>query len=115
MVAENSNQVPDHCSYTRTSPNRPNKFISMKSYATLIDPSQSVVKVVQVTDKILRETPRQWNLMQKKPFKSSSNKSCRRPSRPPSLSYSSTHENATSLMKICAMTISPRSSPAFQT
>ncbi|CAB3979233.1 Hypothetical predicted protein [Paramuricea clavata] len=66
LVAEDSNQVPDHCSYTRTSPNSPNKLISLKSYGSLIVPSQSVVKVVQVTNKILQEKLHQWHLMQTK-------------------------------------------------
>jgi hypothetical protein len=67
LVAEDRNTVPDHSSYTRASPNSSNYLISLKSYGTLIlhHPSPSVVKIVQVTDKILRERFHQWHLMKK--------------------------------------------------
>jgi hypothetical protein len=65
LVAEDRNTVPDHSSYTCASPNSSNYLISLKSYGTLIVPSPSVVKIVQVTDKILRERLHQWHLMKK--------------------------------------------------
>jgi hypothetical protein len=64
-MAEDQNILPDQSSYTRTSPNSSNYLISLKSYGTLIVPSPSVVKIVQVTDKILRERLHQWHLMKK--------------------------------------------------
>jgi hypothetical protein len=64
-VAEDQNILPDQSSYTRTSPNSSNYLNSLKSYGTLIVPSPSVVKIVQVTDKILRERLHQWHLMKK--------------------------------------------------
>jgi hypothetical protein len=62
LAAEDQNTVPDHSSYTRAYPNSSNYLISLKS---LIVPSPSVVKIVQVTDKILRERLHQWHLMKK--------------------------------------------------
>ena len=65
LVAEDRNTEPDHSSYTRTSPNSCNNLICLKSYGNLIFPSRSVVKIVQVTDKILRERLHQWYLLKK--------------------------------------------------
>lgn len=41
LVAEDQNTIPNHPSYTRTSPNSSNKLIFLKSYSTLIVPSPS--------------------------------------------------------------------------
>ena len=65
LVAEDRNTEPDHSSYTRTSPNSCNNLICLKSYDNLIFPSRSVVKIVQVTDKILRERLHQWHSLKK--------------------------------------------------
>jgi hypothetical protein len=67
-VVEHQNTVPDQSSYTCASPNSSNYLISLKSYGTLIVPSPSVVKIVQGTDKILRERLHQWHLMKKESF-----------------------------------------------
>ena len=67
MVAEDQTTVPDHLSFTQVCPNTSNKLIALKSYhnGALTIPSASVLKVVQVTDKILRRKLYQWHLLNK--------------------------------------------------
>ena len=63
MVAEDQTTIPDHLSYTEICPNTSNKLIALKSYhnGALTIPSPSVLKVVHVTDKILRRKLYQWH------------------------------------------------------
>ena len=68
MVAEDQTTIPDHLSYTQVCPNTSNKLIALKSYhnGALTIPSPSVLKVVHITDKILRRKLHQWHLLNKK-------------------------------------------------
>ena len=102
LVAEDRNTEPDHSFYTRTSPNSCNNLICLKSYGNLILPSRSVVKIVQVTDKILRERLHQWHLLKKQSLQAV--RSFRRPNHLRSRPWSSTPENDMFLTKTYVMT-----------
>lgn len=66
IVAEYQNKVLDYASYTRTTSTCSNQLIFLRSYGSLIAPSTSVVKVLHVTDKILRQKLHQEHFSQKK-------------------------------------------------